>query len=50
MKKFIKKTIKQLNVINIYRTLHTVLKYTPVFTVHGTSTKIDHIFERLEII
>lgn len=41
---FIKNTIKQLNIINIYRTLHTMVEYTLVFTVHGTSTKIDHIF------
>ena len=56
MKNFIKNTIKQLSVISIYRTRHTMVEYTPVFTVHGTSTKIDHVFvikynfKRIEII
>ena len=33
-------TIKQLDLVNIYETLHTV---TEEYNVHGTFIKIDHI-------
>ena len=52
-------TLDDMNLINIYRTLHPKAKYTFFSNAHGTFFKIDHIlghkkihgkFKKIEII
>lgn len=37
-------SIDQVNLTDIYRTLHTAIEYIRFLRAHGTFARIDHIF------